>query len=423
MHAQPTAVADPVADGAHGRPRFEVADIFRLYGDAYRQTHVLTPTQLRVMRDIERCRTAALGGHIEQCDTCGGERPAYNSCGNRHCPKCQSLAKARWLEARQAEVLPAPYFHSVFTLPHEINPTAFANKKPIYNLLFRSVAATLKRFAADPKHGLGGKLGFTAMLHTWDQQLRGHLHLHCIIPGGVLADDESRWISAKPDFLFDIHEVSADFRDAFIDGLERLVAEGKITLCNDAGEVEGADFLDRLVDTLRSKDWVVFIKAAFGKPEEVLGYLARYTHRVAISNHRIVDVGDGDGDGRVTFQYRDRRADNEIREAVVTAEQFIGRFLLHVLPSGFMRVRHFGFLASRAKGAQLSRCRELLGLPAELPKPAPVAADELMLRLTGIDVTKCPICGRGTMRVVRGVPRAALDTAVVDVAACAADPP
>jgi predicted Zn-ribbon and HTH transcriptional regulator len=381
-HAAPTA-----------RPRWEVADVFRLHGGAYRRAHRLSPLDREVMSAIERCRTAALGGHLERCDTCGFERVAYNSCRNRHCPKCQSLAKARWLEARRAELLPVPYFHLVFSLLHELNPLAHDNNEVLYSLLFHAAADTLKDFARDPNH-LGGKTGFTAILHTWNQQLGYHVHLHCLVPGGALSPDAARWIPARPNYLFPVKALSRVFRGKFIDGLHKAAASGQLSLPG------GPEALRTLIATLWSTEWVVYCKPPFAGPEKVLDYLGRYTHRVAISNHRIVDLHDG----RVTFRYRDRRDGDTVKLATVSAEEFIRRFLLHVLPKGFQRIRHYGFLAGRAKGRDLPRCRHLLGLTPELPEPEAKTTRQLVLELTGLDLSTCPRCKRGTMEFAGDLP-------------------
>ena len=377
-----------------GGVRCEVADIVRLYGEAYAQAHPLTPAERAVLDDIVRCRTAALGGHLERCDACGFERPAYNSCRNRHCPKCQTTAKLRWLEARQAELLPVPYFHVVFTLPHALNRLARANKRRVYDLLFHAAADTLKEFGRDPKHHLGGTLGFTAILHTWDQRLNYHLHLHCVVPGGALAPDGSRWLRARQKFLFPVKALSPVFRGKFIDALAKSFARGELDRC-DRGAFEA------LVARLWKTEWVVYAKRPFGGPRKVLDYLGRYTHRVAIANHRILALEDG----RVTFAWRDRRDHDRIKHCTLAAHEFIRRFLLHLLPKGYTRIRHYGFLANPRKGSGLARCRQLLGLPPEVPKPPKKTARELLLDRAGIDPTVCPACGRGTLHIIAELPR------------------
>jgi hypothetical protein len=374
------------------RPRWELADVFRQHGAAYRAGRRLPASQLAVMRAVEACRTARLGGHLERCDSCGHERPAYNSCRNRHCPKCQSLAKARWLAARRRELLPAGYFHVVFTLPHRLNRLVPRNKREVYELLFAAASGTLLEFG---ESRLGGRLGFTALLHTWDQKLRRHLHLHCVVAGGALSSDGSRWRHARRKYLFPVRALSKVFRGKFMEGLRAALADGRLRFA------DGAAAFQSLVDGLYRTPWVVYAKPPFGGPEKALDYLGRYTHRVAISNHRILDVSDG----QVTFAYRDRAAGDVPRTMRLTAGEFIRRFLLHVLPKSFMRIRHYGFLAGPSKGRDLARCRELLGLEAAAPEPAARSAVELLRELTGVDVTVCPRCRKGRMRPAGELPR------------------
>lgn len=335
------------------------------------------------------CRTPALGGHLERCGGCGFERRAYNSCRNRHCPKCQALAKARWLEARSAELLPVGYFHVVFTLPHVLNPLILRNKALLLKMLFDAVGQTLLQFGRNPKNGLGGKIGFLAVLHTWDQKLSDHFHLHCLVPAGALSPDGSRWIHARNDFLFPVKALSRVFRGKFVELLRRDFPP---------------EVLQPLLPQLYAKDWVVYSKAPFGGPHKVLDYLGRYTHRVAISNHRIRSVADG----KVTFSYRDRADGDSLKAFTLPATEFIRRFLLHSLPRSFMRIRHFGFLANRSKAHDLSLCRRLLGLPPDLPKPQPACARELLRRVAGRDLDLCPSCKTGVVAVVAELPRLAI---------------
>lgn len=302
----------------------EVADIFRIHGDAYRKSRSLPKSHLKVMHDIENCRTAEQGGHLYECDLCGYEHPTYNSCCNRHCPKCQSLNKARWLEARNAELLPVTYFHDVFTLPHELNPWIRYNKKVLYDILFQSVSMTLLEFGANPENGLGGKLGFLAVLHSWEQQLLEHHHLHCVIPGGALSFDGKTWINADSKFLFPVKALSIVFRGKFTDLLEKASDEENII------SPDGKDFNQLLVH-LRKINWVVYSKPSFAGPKAVLDYLGRYVHRIAISNDRIKKLENGE----VTFTCKDRKNGNRKKEITITAEEFIRRFLTHVLPDGF----------------------------------------------------------------------------------------
>jgi hypothetical protein len=367
------------------RARPELADIFRRYGECFEQTHRVSAGEHKVLRAVSVCRTPELGGHLERCDACGFERPAYNSCRNRHCPKCQSLAKARWLERQTAELLPVGYFHLVFTLPHELNRLILAHKKIILSLLFKAVSETLLEFG---RSRLGGTLGIIAVLHTWDQTLKDHFHLHCLVPAGALSLDHSRWIGPRPNFLFPVTALSQVFSGKFLDLLHRACEKGKIPAA------------DNEIKASRQKSWVVYAKKPFGSPQTVLDYLGRYTHRVALSNDRILKVQNG----LVTLSYRDRKDQDRKKALPLEAHEFIRRFLLHVLPEGFMRIRHFGFLANRSKKQALTQCRKLLGAnPASLQSPSESAKD-LLLRITGIDLNRCPSCHNGTLIVVAELP-------------------
>ena len=384
--------------------RWEVADIFRQAGESYRRNNPLPCSHLKVMRAIEVCRTSYLGGHVQKCDTCGFEQHSYNSCRNRHCPKCQTLTKARWVEDRKAELLSVPYFHNVFTLPHELNPLALCNKKAIYSMLFTAVSETLLHFG---RNNLGGVMGFTAILHTWDQRLLDHIHLHCVIAGGALSIDKTRWIQTKDNYLFNVEALSMVFRGKFIDHLEKTHAKGVLKFPGNTAKYATHEEFSGLIKDLRSKDWVVFSKKPFAAPQEVLDYIGRYTHRVAISNNRIVDIQDG----KVTFTYRDRKDNGTLKLKTLDAVEFIRRFLLHVLPEGFMKIRHFGFLSNRHKKEKVHLCRELIGdnnpVPAYRtgrPERAKKTAGELMLELTGIDITRCPCCREGTMTIIMEMP-------------------
>ncbi|MFQ5542019.1 MAG: IS91 family transposase [Candidatus Binatia bacterium] len=369
-----------------GRPRCELADIFRDHGESYRRTRRLPLSHLRVMRAIERCRTAALGGHLKRCDTCGFEHPTYNSCRNRHCPKCQSLAKAKWLQKQTSELLPVGYFHLVFTLPHDLNGLILTDKRALFKFLFQAVSETLLEFG---RTRLGGTIGIIAVLHTWDQALNDHFHLHCLIPAGALSFDQSRWISVRKNFLFPVKALSLVFRGKFLDLLKRALEKRKIQ-----GASPG-------LKALRKKKWVVYAKKPFGSPETVLDYLGRYTHRVALSNDRLLKVQNG----QVTFTYRDRRDADRKKTITLDAQEFIRRFLLHVLPEGFMRIRHFGFLANRSKKQALPQCRNLLGLNPALPEIPNRSTHDLMLELTGADLSRCPCCKKGTMVLVAELPK------------------
>jgi hypothetical protein len=352
------------------------------------------------MRAIELCRTAELGGHMERCNRCGYERNAYNSCRNRHCPKCQALAKAEWLDRRKAELLPVEYFHNVFTLPHELNLITRCNKTVVYDILFKSVSHTLQLFGASPRHGLGGKIGFTAILHTWDQKLLGHIHLHCVIPAGALSSDGGRWIPSRNGFLFPVKALSRVFRGTFIDYIKRAFAANELIFPGPAAHLAAKQEFYRFIGQLWKKEWVVYSKAPFNGPAKVLDYLGRYTHRVAIANHRIVKM---QGEA-VTFRYRDRTDHDRCRQMTVHGHEFVRRFLLHVLPDSYKRIRHFGFLASRNKKQGLARCRQLLGQCPDTPKVPEDTVQERMLRLTGIDIMECPRCKQGRMELAIELP-------------------
>jgi Putative transposase/Transposase zinc-binding domain len=393
---------------AGGKRGPELADIFRAYGESYRQAHPLPRSHLKVMRAIESCRTAALGGHLQQCDSCGYQQPAYNSCRNRHCPKCGSLAKAQWLEDRQADLLPVGYFHLVFTLPHELNPLILVNKKVLCDILFKAVSQTLLEFG---RTHLDGSLGFICVLHTWDQTLGDHFHLHCLIPGGALSFDGTQWRAARQNFLFSVKALSLVFRGKFLDLLERAFSKDELQFPGRTAALAVPAAFSDLVRSLRQKHWVVYAKRPCSSPAKVLDYLGRYTQRVALSNNRILSVAETAEGPRVTFSYRDRKHDNCARTMTLQADEFIRRFLLHVLPNGFMRIRHFGFLANRSRKLKLDRCRVLLGL-VQQPSPAVrKSARQLMLEVTGFDLALCPACHLGTLVILAQLP-------AIDVPTC-----
>jgi len=379
------------AIGDVDRPRWEVADIFRQSGEAYRQSHHVPSWQERIMRDIERCRTAALGGHQELCPRCGFERYAYNSCRNRHCPKCQGFHRARWLEKRQAEVLAVPYFHCVFTLPHELNRLVLANKRVLLKMLFRATSQTLLQFG---RNNLGGQIGCFMILHTWDQTLGDHFHVHCVIPGGALADGGERWISVDPRFLFPVKALSKVYRGKYLDLLQRAFRRGELNFPAALSHLATPEGFATFQAKLKRNSWVVFAKRPFPGADEVLEYVGRYTHRVAITNHRILHVSED----KVTFTYRNRREKGRIETMTLDTFEFIRRFLLHLLPSDFRRIRYIGFLANRHKTEALRRCRELLGQVPQAPLRPCEAMAELVWRLTGTDITTCPRCGYAPLR-------------------------
>jgi hypothetical protein len=367
------------------KTRPELADIFRQHGERFEKTHRVSAAEHKVIRAVTACRTEELGGHLYRCDACDFERPVYNSCRNRHCPKCQSLAKARWLEKQTAELLPMGYFHLVFTLPHEFNRLILANKRIVLALLFKAVSQTLIEFG---RSRLGGTLGVIAVLHTWNQTLQDHFHLHCLIPAGALSLDHHRWISARKNFLFPVTALSQVFRAKFLDRLQQACEKGKIP----AADIE--------IKASRQKSWNVYAKKPFGSPQTVLNYLGRYNHRVALSNDRILDIENG----QVTLSYRDRKDGDQKKTMTLDAHEFIRRFLLHVLPDGFMRIRHFGFLANRSKKHLLPQCRKLLDLDPALPRCPTESAKDLLLRITGVDLSRCPCCHNGTMIAVGDLP-------------------
>ena len=385
------------------RPRLEVADVFRRYGAAYRQEHgaSLSIAQRRVMTAIAVCRTAVLGGHLEQCDHCGHQRNAYNSCGDRHCPKCQSLARAQWLQDRQTELLNTQYFHVVFTVPQQIAAVGYQNKRELYGILFKATAETLLTIAADPKH-LGAEIGFFAVLHTWGQNLLHHPHLHCVVPGGGLSPDKSQWISCQVGFFLPVQVLSRLFRRLFLERLLKAFDEGKLVFFSSLESLrDRSSFLDYLAP-LREVEWVVYAKRPFAGPEQVLDYVGRYTHRVAISNNRLLNIAEG----KVTFRYKDYRQNAQQKTMTLEAGEFIRRFLLHVLPEGFQRIRYYGFLANRYRVEKLAHCRELLDMPAPEPPTFEAAKDyrERYEELAGSSLRDCPVCHQGHMLVTQILP-------------------
>jgi len=380
------------------RPPCEVADVVRAYGKQFVEQygHLLDVEARRVLHAIENCRTAALGGHVEACDQCGHSVISYNSCGNRNCPKCQGAARERWLAERSAELLPVPYFHVVFTLPQQLAPLALQNKRVVYGILFRAVAETLMEVAADEKR-LGAEIGFLAVLHTWGQTLQHHPHLHCVIPGGGLSPDRTRWIPSRSRFFLPVKVLSRVFRGKFVSFLRNAFRKGKLQFHGQLVELRSKAAFNRLLDEAFRREWVVYTKPPFGGPEHVLRYLARYTHRVAISNHRLVSVANG----QVTFRWKDYAHGNQSKEMTLSACEFLRRFFLHVLPKGFVRIRYFGFLANRQRKALLQKCRELLPPPADsMPSGfVPIETD------TDREVALCPVCHAGRMVVVDYLPR------------------
>jgi len=375
------------------RPALEVADIVRAHGGEFRQAHAesLSVGQKHVLRAIERCRTAALGGHLEQCDQCGHQRNAYNSCADRHCPKCQSLARAKWLEKRQAELLECEYFHVVFTLPAPLAALALQNKRQMYDLLFRATAETLQSIAADPEH-LGAQIGFFCILHSWGQTLNFHPHLHCVVPGGGVSLDGSRWVACRPGFFLPVNVLSCRFRKLFLRYLEQTYAAGKLQFHGELQPLSDPKSFARYLTPLHDREWVVYAKAPFGGPDRVLDYLGRYTHRVAISNNRLKELKDG----QVSFAYKDYKHQQRHKVMTLSADEFLRRFLLHVLPDSFQRIRHYGLLGNRHRAENLVRCRVLLAMPVLIPQP-PRDYHERWQQLIGRDPSQCPQCRNGKM--------------------------
>ncbi len=373
----------------------KLAAVLCAYGADYCCTHALPAAHRKVLWAIEHCRTAVLGGHLDRCDHCDHEQVLWNSCNDPHCPTCGALKRERWLQARRSELLPVPYFHVVFTLDHGLNFLVGYNEKLIPDLLFAAATQTLQQFARQR----GGTIGITAVLHTWDQKLNRHLHLHCLVPGGMLALDGSRWIPARQNFLFPVRALSLVFREKFLGALRRANATGALVWPEVHAEKRSStpDF-PALLRRLRRRRWVVYCKPPAAGADNVLQYLSRYVYRVALANRRIV----GHDDGNVTFSYKDRKNDNRTDTISLKADEFLRRFLLHVLPSGTRRIRHYGLLANRTKKEHLRRCRELLNVPT--PRPAEeLPARELMLRLTGRDIGQCPTCRQGRLRTVRTI--------------------
>jgi hypothetical protein len=385
------------------REGLEVADVFRRFGPAFREQHgaSLSSAQRHAMTAIESCRTAALGGHVEQCGDCGHQRVSYNSCRDRNCPKCQGLARAQWLEDRQAELLEVPYFHVVFTVPAEIEVIAFQNQTVVYDILFRAASETLRTIAADPKH-LGAEIGFLGVLHSWGQSLTHHPHLHFLVPGGGIAPDGESWIPCRPGFVLPVPVLSCMFRGLFLRALEKAFIAGELNFFSAHRHLHEPAAFRRYLAPAWKVNWVVYAKRPFAGPAQVLDYVGRYTHRVAISNNRLVSM---DG-GQVSFQWKDYRDDNRQKTMTLPAEEFIRRFLIHVLPNGFHRIRYYGFLSNGHRARKLERCRELLRMaPVEPAADPPADYRDRFEALTGQSLRECPHCHVGTMVVIDCIAR------------------
>ena len=383
VHAHP-----PAGGRATARPALEVADIVRAHGEAFARAHVLSPEQHAVLRALALCRTAALGGHVDVCAACDHQEVAYNSCRNRHCPKCQSLAQARWVEQRMERMLPTRSFHAVFTLPSELHGLVLANREQLFALLLSTSAESLLALGRDERH-LGAELGVTVVLHTWTRALLFHPHAHCIVTAGGLSLDGERWVESRPDFLFPVRVLGALFRGKFLDGLQKAYGKGQLRFSGPAAKLADRRAFDRLLRRLYRKRWVVYNKPPFGGPEQVFRYLGRYTHRVGLSNRRLVSL---DARG-VTFRTRGEQT------VTVTPDEFLRRFLLHVLPNGFVKIRHYGLFAPSNVSTKLATARRLLSadVPASAEPTARAPRDfrQVLLALTGIDLHLCPRCGNG----------------------------
>jgi Putative transposase/Transposase zinc-binding domain len=380
------------AAGTNTKPT--LAHIVQRYGAAAAASGRLSAVQRRALRAIAQCRTPALGGQIAQCQRCGAQHYRYHSCRNRHCPQCQTLAKERWLAARRAEVLPVPYFHLVFTLPHELNALAQANPRAIYALLFCAVSQTLLEFGRNPRW-LGGQIAATLLLHTWNQVLLQHIHLHCLLAGGALSP-HGQWLRCKRGFLFPVQALSGVFRAKFLERLRTLLALGKLKLAGSSSPLAHPGAQHAWLRTLREKSWVVYAKPSLSGPESVLDYLGRYITKTAISNHRLLEL---DAQGQVRFSWRERAHGNRRRIMQLPGAQFLDRFVAHVLPRGFVRIRHIGLLANRHKGPLLAQARAALALPAPVPVP-PETPRQFCLRVLAIDIERCCVCGVGRVRIV-----------------------
>jgi hypothetical protein len=372
----------------------EIQDIFNQFGEEFRKKYKLPLHISETMIAIEACRTAELGGHVDECDECGNIRISYNSCRNRHCPKCQTLAKERWLEKRKDDLLPVGYFHVVFTIPQELNYITITNQKEMYSIFFKAVSETLLELSKDTKY-LGAEIGFMTILHTWGQNLMNHPHIHCIVPSGGLTFDGNRWLNSKKDFFIPVKVLSRKFRGKFLFYFKRAYYSNALKYTTGIEELTEKHIFMSFIDKLYKKEWIVYCKPPFGSAEHVLEYLGRYTHRVAISNHRIVNFENG----FVTFKWRDYKDHNKEKFMTLTVEEFIRRFLMHVLPRKFVKIRHYGILSNRNRSTKLQKCKELTGAVQIKNENSEVKlnASELLLKLTGIDINICSCCGKGKM--------------------------
>lgn len=399
---------DQNSGSACKKKKLELADIMRNHHDEYLTTHSSSIEQRKVMRHIMTCRTDDMGGYVERCDDCGHIRTMYYSCRNRHCPKCQTMVKEQWLNDRKAELLPCGYFHQVFTIAHDLNPVILYNRKIALDILFAAVNETLKAFAKDPQWRHEGKLGFIAVLHTWTQLLRDHFHLHCLVPAGVISFDDKQWKPArkKKKYLFRNDSVAKEFKKQFLGKMQKAYDLGKLVFPGNTAPYADPLNFKTLLSQAGNKKWVVYAKRPFAGSEQVLEYLGRYTHRVAITNNRIKAIGNG----HVTFTYKDRQNDNKVKDKTILTTEFMRRFLLHVLPKGFMKIRYFGFLAHTNKGKYIPLLRKLIDPLAKIPEKVKESIEEIMLKLIGLDISCCPECKTGKMVTINELPRTIWDT-------------
>ena len=372
----------------------EVADIFRQHGDQYRKTHRLPIRMLKVMRAIESCRTAALGGHIDECTACGHVHISYNSCRNRHCPKCQGLAKEKWIRERNKDLLPVPYYHVVFTIPSELNDIVLRNQRELYNTLFRAVSETLMTLGKEEKY-LGAEIGFITILHTWGQNLMDHPHIHCIVPSGGLSVQTRKWITGSKKFFIPVKVLSRMFRGKILCYLKRAYKNEKLKFPGTTSHISQPEVFQQLIDKLYNKEWVVYSKIPFGGPKQVIEYLGRYTHKVAISNDRIIKITDAG----VTFKWRDYRDKNNYKKITLDASEFIRRFLLHVLPGGFMKIRHYGLLSNRNRNTKLRECKELLQVQSEDIRAEEKSWHDIPLETIETNPSFCSKCKKQKMKI------------------------
>jgi hypothetical protein len=379
--------------------KLEIADVFREGFDAYCEKYGPLPKQhYQVANAVINCRTATMGGHIDRCENCGHEQISYNSCRNRHCPRCQAFARAKWVQDRMEELLPVQYFHIVFTVPQQLNPFALRNKRVFYNILFRAVSETISELAKDPKW-LGVTTGFMAVLHSWGQNLLDHPHIHCIVPGGGMDNNKPKWKHAKKDFILPNKVMASLFRGKCLDYFKKAVKAEKIMFWGNLGPFKKRDKFKNLINSLYQKDWVVYAKPPFAGPEAVIKYLGNYTHRIAIANSRLISMENG----AVTFKWKSYTDGGKTKIMTLPIVEFIRRFLLHVLPTGFKRIRQYGFLSNRVRSQKLSLCREWFGQKQSEKKVNATKWNEIIMELTGVDPTICPVCHKGRLKRIRDI--------------------